>query len=192
MKRLKLIITLAAIVLLVLYGYFGLGYLKGRNEHKVLASQTADISQTLSQVSEPAEDQEQRLSDLRARLAAEQNVFPDKLNSTQIINDIFRLADECGIKAIPIVTQPWSTEYIGQHDYSIFRLNISAEGDLPQLLSFVSILEESEYSTLIIEDVSVSAVREQFPGDNATQEIKPFTASLDVAVYTQSLTQSSN
>ena len=184
----KLLITLITIILLVVYAYFGMGYTKQREEHEVLTSQITDVSQTLAQIPGPAQDLEQRLATAQASLAAEQSAFPGKMNSTQIINAILKLADDCEVKAIPLITQPWSMENVGEHGYHVFRLTVAVEGSYSQLVTFVSQLEKGEYKTLIVVDLSVTRVIEQSEGETVTEGIIPVTASLDLAIYARSLT----
>jgi len=182
----KLLITLITIIVLVVYAYFGMGYMKQRKEHEVLTSQIIEVTQTLRETPQPPQDLEQRLEAAKASLAVEQSAFPSRMNSTQIINTILKLADVCEVKAIPLVTQPWSIENVGEHGYQVFRLNVAVKGSYSQLVAFVSQLERGEYKTLIVEDLSVTRVTEQSEGETVTEGTIPVTASLDLAIYTQS------
>lgn len=178
MVKRSLLITILIIVLLVVYYLLGMDYMKQRKEHEALASQIADVTQILEQMPEPPQDIEQRLAAAQASLADEQNAFPSKVSSTKVINTILKLADECDVKAIPMVTQPWSTEDVEEHGYDVFWLNVAVEGSPSKLLTFVSKLENGEFKTLILENLSLTMVDEQ----------SEVTASLELAIYTQSLT----
>ena len=180
--RSRLIIALLSIgiiALLVVYYFLGMGYREQRQGHEVLAAQIAEATRTLAQTPRPPQDLEQRLAAARASLAAEQSAFPSQLNSTQVINAILKLADDCQVKAIPIATNPWSVENIGG-GYHVFRLNISVRGSFSQLAGFVSKLENGEFETLVIENLSVTRAAGQTGG-----EIIPITARLNLAIYTQ-------
>lgn len=177
----KLLITLLIIILLVVYYLLGIGYVKQQKEHEALTSQIADVTQTLREIPEPPQDLEQRLAAAQASLAAEQSAFPSKMNTTQVINSILELADDCKVKAIPLITQPWSTEEVGQHDYYVFRLNVAVEGSLSQLLTLVGKLENSEFETLVVERLEVTRVNDQ-PEETAEGTV-PVTASLGLAIY---------
>ncbi len=181
----KLLIAILIIMLLVVYAYFGMGYVRERKEHEALTSQITDISQTLAQIPAPPQDLEQRLETVRASLVAEQSAFPSKMNSTQIIYTILKLANDCEVKAIPLITQPWSMENVGEHDYHVFRLDVAVEGSFSQLVSFLSKLENGEFKTFIVEDLSVTRVTEQSEGQTVTEGTIPVTTSLDLAIYTQ-------
>jgi len=182
----KLGIAILIIIVLVGNAYFGLSYMKQHNNHEALASQITDVSQALAQIPQPPQDLEQRLASAQASLAAEQSTFPSKMNSTEVINAILKLADACEVKAIPLITQPWSMENVGEYGYYVFRLDIAVEGSFSQLVSFLSKLENGEFKTLIVKDLSISRVSEQSEGEADTKETIPVTASLSLAIYTQS------
>jgi hypothetical protein len=182
----KLLVIPLIVVLLVVYAYFGMGYLKQRDEQEGLASQITEVTQLLREVPQPAQDLEQRLEAARAGLAAEQSLLPGKMNSTEIVDAILRLADECGVKAIPLTTERWSTENIGEYNYSVFRLDVVIQGFFAELVDFLGQLENGELETLIVEDLSVVRVDEDSGEEPVSGEITPVTASLALAVYTQS------
>jgi hypothetical protein len=182
----KLLVVILIIIGLVVNAYFGLSYIKEHNEHKALASQITDVSQTLAQIPQPPQDLEQRLAVAQASLAAEQSTFPSKMNSTEVINAILRLADACEVKAIPLITQPWSIENVGEHGYYVLRLDIIVKGSFSQLVSFLNKLENGEFKTLIVKSLSVTRASEKSEGETATEETIPVTASLSLAIYTQS------
>jgi len=182
--RSKLLIAILIITLLVVYYFFGTGYINQRRENAALTSQIAGVTQTLAQVPELPQNLEQRLEAAQARLDAEQSVFPSSLHSTEVINTILGLADDCGINAIPLVTQSWSTEVVGEHSYGVLRLAVATEGSFAQLFSFVNKLENGEYETLVVEDLSIDGVT---AGGSTFEEPIMFIASFELAIYTQSL-----
>lgn len=179
--RSKLLITVLIVILVVVYCLLGIDYMKQRQEHSVLTSRIADARQTLTQLPVPPQNLEERLAAAEVRLSDAQRSFPTRLNSTQVINDILKLAERHNITAIPLVADAWSTEKVRQHDYQVFRLNLALAGSYSQLVTFVSELEEGEYKTLIVEDLSVTRANEQ--SEEGTIGI---TASLELAIYTQS------
>ncbi len=189
----KLPITILIIILAVVYYLFGIDYTNQRQEQAVLTSQITEVTQALSEIPEPTQNLEQRLEAAQANLAVEQSVFPSQVNTTRVIDTILRLADECEVKAIPLVTDPWSVENIGEHSYYVFRLNVAVEGSFSQFIIFVSKLENGEFDTLIVENISVTRLSQQseeesVEDESVAEEIIPVMASLDIAIYTQSLT----
>lgn len=183
--RRKLLTAILIITLLVVYYIFGMDYINQRRENAALTSQIAEATQALAQIPESPQNLEQRLEAAQARLDAEQSVFPSNLHSTEVVNTILELANDCGIRAIPLVTQSWSTEVVGEHSYSVLRLTVAAEGIFTQLVSFVSKLENGEYETLVVENLSIARVP---GGESASEEALTFIASFDLAIYAQSLT----
>jgi hypothetical protein len=185
LARRKLLTAILIITLLVAYYLFGTDYINKRRENVALTSQITEVTQILAQMPEPPQNLEQRLEAAQVRLDAEQSVFPSNLHSTEVVNTILGLADDCGIRAIPLVTQSWSTEVVGEHSYSVLRLAVAAEGNFNQLVSFVNKLENGEYETLVVENLSMAVV----PGEeSASEEALTFIASFNLAIYIQSLT----
>jgi len=184
-KRLPIVILI--VILSVVYYLFGTDYLNQRNEQKALTSQIAEVTQTLGEMPELPQNLEQQLEAAEASLVAEQGAFPNKMDTTQVVDTILRLADDCQVKAIPLITDPWSKENIGQHDYYVFRLNLAVEGSFSQLVSFVKKLENGKFNTLIAENVSLTRLSQQSEDEGVDEETILITASLDLAIYTQSL-----
>ncbi len=186
MAKAKLITTLLVIILFVSGIYFGMSYLREQGEHKALNSRITDITQTLEQVPESPQDMEERLAAAQAELFAVQNDFPGKINSTDIINAILKLAENSNIKIIPVKTQPWSIETVKEHSYHVFRLDIAVEGSFPRLMTFVSQLEDGEFQTLILENLNVTRLSTQSQEGNAPESDRHVAADLALAIYTQS------
>ena len=188
MKTKKLLLILLIIVLLAVYYTLGMDYMKQRQEGKVLSSQIIETTRALAQIPEPPDDLEARLAAAQASLNTARNLLPDRMNSNEIVNNILKLADDIGIKAIPLVTQPWTTEASGEHSYSVFRLNVAITGNFTQLVSFLSKLENGEMETLVVEDLRVTRVDEPSETESIPEETTIINASLDLAIYTQSPT----
>jgi len=186
LAKAKLIITLLVIILFVSGIYFGMSYLREQGKHKVLYSQITDITQTLEQIPESPQGMEQRLAAAQAGLFAVQNDFPGKVNSTHIINTILKLAENSNIRIIPVKTQPWSIETVREHSYHVFRLDIAVEGSFPRLMTFVSQLEDGEFQTLILEDLSVTRLSAQSQEGNVSESAIHVAADLSLAIYAQS------
>lgn len=188
MKTRKLLIITLVVALLAVYYTLGTDYLKQRREHKELASLITETTQILAQMPPPPADLEPRLAAAQTALSSVNNTFPGELNSTRIINTILRLADEVGIRALPLATQPWTTESVNEEGYSVFRLNIAAAGTFNQLSSFLSRLENGELETLVMELVTVDSINEPFRGEDIYGSTIQVGARLEIAVYARPLT----
>lgn len=188
MLRSKLPVIVLILALLTAYIFFGTDYMKRREEHRVLADQIAQVSETIVVVPQPAQDLEERLAAAKENLATEQSKFPDSVSSTEIIDTILKLADESEVKAIPLVTEPWSTKKIGEHEYRVFRLHLRVEGSFLQLVYFVNQLESGELEALVVEDLSVTRDNEQAAEHGISEGTVAITASLNLAIYARPLT----
>ena len=172
----KLLIVLLAAVLLAGYYFLGTGYLKQRQEQARLATGTAAAQQTLALVPTWPADLDLRLRDAMDAQAAAQKSLPVRMDTTQALNIILRLAEDCGVKAIPLATQPWTAEAIGGYEYSVFRLEMNVSGEFELVQSFLSRLETGEPGTLVLEYMRLTRPDGQPEGE-------PVEAGLRVAIY---------
>jgi hypothetical protein len=184
-KTRKLLIVILAVALLAVYYLLGSDYLKQRHEHEALASEIAGANRTLSEIPAPPADLEQRLTDAQAGLCTANETLPEPLNSTRIINVILRLADETGVKAIPLVTQPWTVESIGEVNMSVFRLNIAVKGTFSQVSGFLDRLENGETETLVMEYATIDSITAPFGGEGVQDDTAQVDARFDIAVYSR-------
>lgn len=189
----RLAIVILVVILVVVYYRLGMDYMNQRQEQAELTSQITVVTQAVGEIPQPTQNLEQLLEAAQANLAVEQSLFPSQVNTTRVIDTILRLAAECEVKAIPLVTDPWAIENIGEHSYYVFRLNVAVEGSFSQFIIFVSKLENGKFDTLIVENISVTRLSQQSEEESAedesvAEETIPIMASLDIAIYTQSLT----
>jgi hypothetical protein len=184
-KKLLVIILVAG--LLAAYYILGTGYGEQRRQQAALASQIAGATQQLALIPPPPADLETRQAAASANLDAVKNTFPGQLNSTWIVNDILQLADKTGVKAVPMITQPWSIESVNQGDYPVFRLNIALKGTFNQVANFINRLENGEPATLVIDDFKVDRVTGPPADEGETDGEVLVEASLDIAVYARPL-----
>lgn len=171
-----IIVMAISAVILAAYGLFGVSYIQQRQEQGTLTSQIAVASDLLEEYDSPA-SLEQQLADAEARLAAEQASFPTRLSSTEVLDAVLQLAQESQVEVLSLRAQSVSMERVGEHDYAVLRFNTGVEGSFSQVLAFLNLLEGGELETLILENVSIS------------ESAELCTASLDLAVYAQSLPQ---
>ncbi len=178
----RLLVTAFIVVLVMVYAVLGMGYLDQRQEQEELTAQISEVSQTLREIPQPPEGLEQQLAEAQTSLTAEQSSFPSEINTTQLINTILGVASACGVDATPMATEPWAVEMVGKHSYPVLRLTLAVEGSLPEITTFANELEEGEYTTLIIEELSATRSSEE-----SEDGIIPVTGSLELAIYTRSL-----
>jgi len=184
-KSRKLLIIILVIALLAVYYLLGTGYLKQKQEHEALASQIAGATQALAQIPPPPADLEQQLAAAKADLDEVKNNLPDSLNCTMIINTILRLAEEVGVKAIPLATQAQTTESFNEVDYSVFRLNVVLEGTFARISEFLNRLEKGEPETLVIEYMNINSPTDPFGGEGVSGSTPEVSATINISVYYQ-------
>lgn len=180
-----MLITILVVTLLVVYYLLGTAYLKEKREQENLVAQIAAASRTLADIPPAPTDLGKKLSAARESLEAAESVFPGRLNSTAAINTILRLADDVGIKAVPLVTQPWSTESASGYAYSVFRLNMKVTGTFAQLSDFLGRLENGEMETLVIEYMTLERLTGPSGEFRTTGNTMPVNAWLDVAIFSR-------
>ena len=175
-KSIIILLVVAVIALLVVYYFLGTDYRKQRQAYDALAARVNEATLTLTRTPEPPQDLERRLAAAEETLATVQSTFPGDLNSTRVINDILMLADEYRVKAIPLVTKPWSPENIGKC-YHVFRIEMVVSGSFAQVNGFVSQLESGSFAAIVVENLGVTRLS---TGGNV-----PVVCDLDLAIYTQ-------
>jgi Tfp pilus assembly protein PilO len=182
LSRSRLLVTILVVSLVMVYAVLGMSYLGQLKEQRELTSQLAEVNQTLSEIPQPPEDLEQQLAEAETLLAAEQSLFPSEINTTQLIDTILTLASIYGVKATPMITQPWSTETVGEHTYPVLQLTVDVEGSFNQVVNFAGQLENGDYDTLVMKNLNISR------GTVETEEgTIPITGTLKLAIYTRSL-----
>lgn len=184
MNTRRVLVIILVIALLVVYSLIFTDYQKQRNQQDTLEGQIAETAQALALVPQPPTDLGERLATARDNLEAVKAVFGIDTNYTHLINRILQQADESGVKAIPLSTQPWAVETVSRQDYSVFRIDIEAIGNYAQLADFLKRLENEAPETLIIEYLNY----ERAPGsslmENDAAGALPINARIKIAVYT--------
>ena len=182
----KLAFIAVVVILLVVYGVLALDYMKQGPEQDRLLSEIGEIDQSLQALPELPPDRLEELTALQASLAAEQETIPSDINSSDVIEAILSLAQTTGVKAIPLVTEPWSEERVDEETYRVLRINVGVEGTFAQVSEFIGRLENGEFSTLSVEQLSIDVASED--GEVYSVGATPVVAELDLIVLAQSLT----
>ena len=185
MRTRKLLVAVLIIALLAVYYMVGTDYLKQRRDNTSLASRITESTQALALIPPPPADLEAQVADARTALDGAKNVFPEQLNSTRIIDYLLKLADEAGVKAIPLLTQPWAVQSVGGKDYSILRLQVAVSGIYNNMFYFLSGLESGDFETLVMERVIVNGITAPFKGDGTYGDSVRIDAQFEIAVYSQ-------
>ena len=185
LKRSRLLAGLLTICLVGAYLYLIPDYLKQNALQAVLASQISDTNRMLGLMPKPAADLEKRLADAKqANLNARQTVVPGKTNTTQIIDDVFQVADKVQLKITPLATNPWTEKKVEENTFRILRVELKAEGGYSGLLTFIQMLEDKNtFPSLAIERLAIN--RSGVLNENSTQEKQPeISANITITIFT--------
>jgi len=183
----KLLIGLFVIIVLAGYYFLATDYRQQRQQQEILNQQIAETTQALARLSPPPADLEPRLAAAQDNLNVSRDAFPDMVNSTRVVDAILKLAEEIGVKAIPLVSQREVLEKKGEHGYYVLRLNVFVSGSFSQLEDFAGRLENGELATLVIERLDINRGEAPSVVEDGTDSEKPVFASIDLAVYARSL-----
>ncbi len=182
MKSRKTLIILLVVALLAVYYILGSSYSNTRRSNASLNGEISASTQQLALIPLPPTDQAQRQAAASADLQAQLNRFPAELNTTQILNSILKLAQAAGVNAVPVITQQISAVSANGTNYPAFRLSVDAQGGYAQVAGFIDDLETSQPSTLVIEDISLTATGTYITNADGT-DATPVDVLLDIAVY---------
>jgi hypothetical protein len=176
MKTWRWLAALLVLALLAAYIFLGTGYLKQNNHSKAQLSELSSLRAVLVMLPEIPTDLNDRLAAARAVLATAENAFASETDGTTIIDTVLRLADEAGVKGVPLSSQPWTEEQISNRIVSVFRLSVEVTGNFQQIHHYLELLDSSSLKTMAVKYIKV-----------VRASVKPdalMTASLDIAVYT--------
>jgi hypothetical protein len=182
-KLTKALVITLVVGLLVVYYFLGTGYAEKHRQQAALTSQIAEAARQLAQIPPAPPDLEPRLAAAGDALEQAKNAFPAPPDSILIVRAVLRLADETGVKAVPLIMQPWSMENVNKVDYPVFRLNISARGTFTRLTDFINRLENGEPETLVITDLNLDRTTDPPAAGGETGDEITIEASLNIAVY---------
>jgi hypothetical protein len=143
-----------------------------------MTARAEEAALMLAQISSSPADLADRLSEAQSNYEAALGSFPGQINTTGIVDIVLRLADEAAIKAIPLITQAWTTEDIDGQEYGVFRLSVTASGDYARLADFIDRLETETPATLVIESIALER-----PTDISEEQATSFEARLEIIVY---------
>jgi hypothetical protein len=162
-----------ATMLLALGGVLAVAYIvviaswaMERREQSGVRQQIEAGSGTLSGVGDSQQtlkELEDRLSVLNAGLQDLETAFPAKLDSTAIVQSLLDYSNQSRARIKQISTLP-ASQVVAQKDengeqvtYTVLRYTLVIEGNLTEMLSFLSLIEDGTAQTAALGDVSIAA-----------------------------------
>ena len=183
--RKRLFAIVLAICLIAVYTFFGIDYLGQEEQKEALTTGISDAREALTLIAELPKDTEERLVTAQAGLTAVRNEFPVEVDTTRVVSTIIMLGEECGVKVLPLVTEAWSSSEVNGREYPVFRVEIDVEGEFLDTLDFLSMLESTEFRTLILGYLNISSAGEPLEGSSLDGDTSLMTANMELAVYTR-------
>jgi Tfp pilus assembly protein PilO len=162
LKPSTLLIALGG-VLLIAYAVIGVSYFRTQQEQSGLREQIAAGGGTLSGVG----DSQQTLQDMRDSLAAAeqslsslQNALPQSLNNAALVESLLGYAGQSRVRiaqmnALPVKDLQAADKEKGG-GYVVLSLTLTAQGSLPDLFTFLSLIEKETSQTVAVGDMSLT------------------------------------
>ncbi|MEK7847809.1 MAG: hypothetical protein AAB270_02670, partial [Chloroflexota bacterium] len=122
-------------------------------------------------------DHQDRLQAARDRLESAANLFPEQLKVSQVLETILTVASRSDARLLGLQEKAPTREVVGTHVYYTWPFTLRAQGSVEQLLRLVTRLERGEGGPLVLHKVGLTRNKEDY------------TASVDLAFYTRSRTE---
>jgi len=151
-------------ILAVAYIVVFASYAMEQSEQSSATQQIEAGSGTLSGVGDSQQtlrDLEARLSSTKAGLDDLQHAFPTKLDSTVIVQSLLDYANRSHVSIKQMTSLP-ATQVMAPKedekdvDYTVLRYTLVVDGQLPDMLTFLSLLENATSQTAALGDVDLT------------------------------------
>lgn len=163
------------VCLVIVFIYLGTDYLKQRGQQKALTARLSDASRALSLLPQGEADLKARLAEAqRQQIAVREDLFPSDVDTTQVIAAVLRAADEEGVEVVPLATERWVERRVEETLFNVFRVRLSVSGELEDVLALAGRLEQTQFRSLAVENLSVNRA------DEAGGHVS---GTMDMAVY---------
>jgi hypothetical protein len=152
-----------------------------KRQQAELATAIMEAQRALATLPKPAGDLDKQLVAARARLAAAESLLPPDIDGTLVIDTILRLASNSSTTAVPLGTTPWRDVKVQQHTFRTMGLNVSASGDMSNIVKLIRSLEGTEFATLTIDELSITRAKPKDIPEGVGGV--PVTAVLNLSLY---------
>jgi tetratricopeptide (TPR) repeat protein len=139
---------------------------------QTLASQLAAVEQQLMEARKGQETSPQvlevQLAEAQAALDEAASVFLSEAEAAGVLNSLYQYADESGVEIISLQEQAElegegeeETENANKGIYDVRMFQLQVEGSTPNLITFVSQIEEAAYEGFVVTSVNIADGEEQ-------------------------------
>ncbi|MBN1160783.1 MAG: hypothetical protein JXA17_02400 [Dehalococcoidales bacterium] len=129
-------------------------YLGEKSEIEVLQNEIALVNQQIAQAAQPPTNLESELERAQSELAAALEVFPERIDKTDVVDFIINTAEACDVRIIPLIWEGQKVSDTGQ-SYVVLQYSGTVIGKLTDATNFITMLRNGDYSTIIITECTV-------------------------------------
>lgn len=160
------------------------GYFTEKSQIVDLKDEVTEVNLQTSQLAQPPTDLDSRLLEAQDNLTAALQVFPANVDRNDVVDFIFSTANACQVQIIPLISDGWDIESVGQ-SYLVLKYHGIVTGTLINTSNFITMLRSGDYPTMIITGCSVDRVS----GLDADIPDSSLEVSIDLslALYTTSI-----
>jgi LysM repeat protein/Tfp pilus assembly protein PilO len=141
-----------------------------------LASAEKDLAEALKAQETSPDELRKQVEAAQAKLDDVASVFLSDSQATEALNRLYQYAIESQVEITDLQTQPTPPEE-EKDSYDVRKLRLQAAGTLPNLVDFVTRIEEAQFESFVINSMNITQ-------GQAGEEQKQHTLSMDIALYT--------
>ncbi len=143
------IIAIIVVNIIIWKNYFG-----DKSEIEGLNSEIALVEHQIAQAAQPPANLESELVKAQKDLTAALEVFPEKIDKTDLIDFVITTAEMCDVQVIPLISEGLVTGGTSQ-SYVVLQYSGTVIGKLNNATNFITMLRNGDYSTIIITECTV-------------------------------------
>jgi len=122
----------------------------------------------LKQLYSQKEGLEERLEETVSQLKATKDELNQSIESIGVTESLFEIASANDVEITQISSSDISTDKLAGITSSIARINLSVEGDVPDLISFITALN-NDFTTGVVMSAEIT-IQEQYEGEGEQSE----------------------
>jgi hypothetical protein len=136
------------------------------------------ISQSAKTANNQTIELNSQIQEMQDKIDAASGVILDDVNANAIIKAIYAQSTVNQVTLVPLSTQPWNQLDNNSGELRVFRISFSATGLENNLISFIQWLQNSSYSSLVVENYVLTRTVNQNGSITSASQI-------DMALYSK-------
>lgn len=163
---------------LVLSGSLAANSWREDKQRRDLDKETERLAEAI-RLESPSAPRVDKLKEAQRRLEKASDLFPPDLTKSVALQSIMAMASRSDVEVVGIQEKAAARRVVGGHVYYAWPFSVKVEGSLQPILALVTSLEGMEAGPLALQKLSLGRAR-----------TAGYAATLDVAFYTRSRTES--